>query len=265
MARRKAGRRLAAQARARRWDLVRKLGWRFPAAALGFLVVAAGFTALMGWIGGREWAFFMAGAMLGVLVTGTAYLFSYVDPVGARIQSGFDGEYNTAAELAKLRRHGWRTVHNLHLASGDIDHVAVGPGGVVVIETKSSSADWAFLDGHGVIDNWARQAHQSAFRARHLVKQLAGVEAATTPYLITWVPGQPDGPDALDRGVVRIRGSRLKNHLRGLPVVLDGDTVRRVAESLDTYGERLDEVVGLRTRRWPWRRSAGFSRPPTDS
>lgn len=265
MVRRKAGRRLAEQARARRWELVRQLGWRLPAAAFGFLAVAVGFTALMGWIWGREWALFMAGVMLGMFGTSVPSFFRYVDPVGARIQSGFDGEYNTADELAKLRRHGWRVVHNLHLAAGDIDHVAVGPGGVIVIETKSSSADWAFLAGHGVIDNWARQAHQSAFRARHLVKQLAGVEAPTAAYLITWVPGQPDGPDELDRGVVRIRGSRLKGHLRELPIVLDRETVRRVAESLDAYGERLDETVGIRTGRWLRRRSVGSSKPPADS
>jgi hypothetical protein len=121
---------------------------------------------------------------------------------------------------------------------------------VIVIETKSSSADWAFLDERGVIGDWARQAHQSAFRAPHLVKQLAEVEVATTPFLVTWVPGQPDGPDDLGRDVVRIRGSLLRGHLRELPSVLDGETIRRVAESLDAYGEQLDEAVGIPTRRW---------------
>jgi hypothetical protein len=35
----------------------------------------------------------------------------------------------TAAELRKLRRHGWRVVNHFLLRNDDIDHVLTGPGG----------------------------------------------------------------------------------------------------------------------------------------
>jgi hypothetical protein len=71
-----------------------------------------------------------------------------------------------------------------------------------------------------------------------------------TPRAAAQSASEPDGPDDLGRDVVRIRGSLLRGHLRELPSVLDGETIRRIAESLDAYGEQLDEAVGIPARRW---------------
>ncbi len=46
----------------------------------------------------------------------------------------------TAQELRPLREHGWKLVNHVGLGPGDQDHVVVGPGAVVLIETK-----WAAL------------------------------------------------------------------------------------------------------------------------
>ena len=136
----------------------------------GLIAIGAVFTALMAWLSGREAAFFFAGMFVGLGIAAVIFV-AYVEPVTARLQNGLDGESNTADQLRRLRRKGWRAVHNIPLKNGDIDHVAIGPGGVVAIETKSSSAEWGFLERQGAVENWAQQAEQSAFRARHLVKQ----------------------------------------------------------------------------------------------
>ena len=52
---------------------------------------------------------------------------------------GEAGEEWTSNELRRLRRHGWKFVNGLQFRVGDIDHVAVGPDGVVVIESKWTS------------------------------------------------------------------------------------------------------------------------------
>src|SRR5579859_5197607 len=42
----------------------------------------------------------------------------------------------TAVDLRRLRRRGWRLVNGLQLRDqADIDHIAVGPAGVLVVET----------------------------------------------------------------------------------------------------------------------------------
>jgi len=48
----------------------------------------------------------------------------------------------TASELQRLRKHGWLIVNGLALEGRDIDHVLVGPGGVVVVESKWSADGW---------------------------------------------------------------------------------------------------------------------------
>lgn len=53
------------------------------------------------------------------------------------------GEQWTREELEGLRRAGWRLVNGVRLRpAGDLDHVLIGPGVVVVVETKWGSADW---------------------------------------------------------------------------------------------------------------------------
>ncbi len=53
---------------------------------------------------------------------------------------GWFGERMTAEELSPLREQGWRIFHDVPAESGkrefNIDHVAIGPGGIFSIETK---------------------------------------------------------------------------------------------------------------------------------
>lgn len=54
-------------------------------------------------------------------------------------RSGITAEEWTADELRKLRREGWTVVNHVMLVHADVDHVVLGPGGFLAIETKFRS------------------------------------------------------------------------------------------------------------------------------
>lgn len=53
------------------------------------------------------------------------------------IRMGLDGELATGQELDRLMRHGCRVFHDVPAGEHNIDHVVVGPTGVMAVETKS--------------------------------------------------------------------------------------------------------------------------------
>lgn len=54
-----------------------------------------------------------------------------------RIRAGLDGELATGQELDRLMRHGCRIFHDVPAAGSNIDHVVIGPTGVLAVETKA--------------------------------------------------------------------------------------------------------------------------------
>lgn len=68
-----------------------------------------------------------------VMVTGTGPLMM-----------GELAEQRTAAELRPLHKAGWKLVNHFALTNReDMDHVLVGPAGLLVVETKWSASPWA--------------------------------------------------------------------------------------------------------------------------
>lgn len=58
----------------------------------------------------------------------------------ANFRQGAQGELDTAGVLAELSVQGWFVLHDrLAPNGGNIDHLAIGPGGVVVVDSKSWS------------------------------------------------------------------------------------------------------------------------------
>jgi hypothetical protein len=90
--------------------------WRFVQG----LIVGVGITALLSMIG------FLVLALSGTTARGM----------------GATAEAWTAGELRRLHRHGWRMINGLVLPGRDVDHLLLGPVGVIVVETKWSSTDW---------------------------------------------------------------------------------------------------------------------------
>ena len=88
---------------------------------------------------------FARGLFVGVgvsaLVVAIGYLVLALSGTVAR-GMGATAEMWTASELRRHRKHGWLIINGLALEGRDIDHVLVGPGGVVVVESKWSADGW---------------------------------------------------------------------------------------------------------------------------
>jgi hypothetical protein len=65
---------------------------------------------------------------------------------------GAAGERHTARLLHRLERHGWVVLHDLAVPGyrANIDHLVIGPGGVVVIDSKQYRGRLE-LDRHGLL------------------------------------------------------------------------------------------------------------------
>jgi len=106
--------------------------------------------------------------LLGAGLTGTVGVLTvWVQQVTgtAPVMMGDLAEQWTASELRGLRRDGWRLVNQLALRAWDIDHVLIGPGGVLAVETKWSAHPWV-LDPPD--DRVRRAVQQAQANARDL-------------------------------------------------------------------------------------------------
>jgi hypothetical protein len=108
----------------------------------------------------------------------------------------------TAEVLRPLRRQGWRVA--------DDASVAVGPGGVLVVETKFRSHPTAADLAWG-----ADQVRRTRAEVAAKVRPVVG-DAPVIPLMVVWGEGDEDLPTALD-GVAVVRGRELAAWLADLP------------------------------------------------
>lgn len=74
-----------------------------------------------------------------VAVTFSAFKIRRHRQAARRIRLGRDGERVVAETLQALVASGWRVFHDIPADGFNIDHVAIGPGGILAIETKTRS------------------------------------------------------------------------------------------------------------------------------
>lgn len=89
----------------------------------------------------------------------------------AQLTSGAAAEQLTCAELRKLRAASWRVVNHFALEDWDIDHVLVGPGGVIAVETKWSHRDWRTAQSRPWLNAAVDQAQANARTLRLWLKR----------------------------------------------------------------------------------------------
>jgi len=111
---------------------------------------------------------------------------------------GWFGERVVGEQLQLATVHGWRVFHDVPSATGNVDHIAVGLGGVFAIETKarsklgrkSSGVDHiAYFDGRDLV--WHRtkdnrgldQAEQNALWVMKWIKDEIGERVHASPIL----------------------------------------------------------------------------------
>jgi hypothetical protein len=123
-------------------------------------------------------------------------------------EMGVIAEEWTAAELAKLDSRCWFVLHDLPGPHGNVDHVAIGPNRIHVIETKWTSAAGKL---HYLKDA-ARQAEANAQAIRtHLAAQ-GVVDREVLPILIVWGSGAAENAKDpyLEGGTTVLMGAHAK-------------------------------------------------------
>lgn len=141
---------------------------------------------------------------------------------------GADGEERVAARLAKVARKDprWRFLHSIPVGhrGSDIDHLAIGPGGVFTINTKHHPGAKLWVGGTTFLVNGQRQpyvrnARHEAARAADLLARAVGfavpVEGLIVPVNASEVvvKSQPIGVHVVPRMQVAAWLSRLGDTL----------------------------------------------------
>jgi hypothetical protein len=144
---------------------------------------------------------FVRGVFVGAFVVAWLGLVWFGVVVGSgqlRHFWGRSGERATAEVFGsrRLRRKGWSVVHGLVVQDHEIDHVAIGPGGVVAVETKWVTGEQWVIEGgqlRGPLGNPVGQTRRSASRVGELLRSSTGGRhhVDVLPVLMIWGPGSP--------------------------------------------------------------------------
>jgi hypothetical protein len=147
---------------------------------------------------------------------------------------GSAGERRTARLLDQLERQGWAVLHDLAVprSQTNIDHLAIGPGGVFVIDSKQYRGRLQ-LDGSGRL--WhgrhplAPTLRAVSWEADQAAQVLPNPGVAVMPIVAVHGAQVPWGKVVID-GVPVVPAGRLPSMLRALPVVLGPERVAVLAD-----------------------------------
>jgi hypothetical protein len=218
--------------------VVRRNWWRYFSLALSF-VVLAGLTMVWppAWISADTCRGFLAG----VYATGfAAFVLHSLTVDGSHLRRmGAEAERWTADALRKIP--GWWFIDAVEFGDRDIDHVGVGPGYVLAVETKWTSKPVRITD-QGVFGMWSdpvAQAQRSADRTRRFLRS-KGVDASdanVVPLLVLWGPGVPKIDGGYQRvGAVRVVvGGQARLWRRRLTLLDAGPPLAGAREALEEY------------------------------
>jgi hypothetical protein len=140
----------SAQAEYRRRRAAEQARWTHSLPWRAVAVLAAGVTA--GLLAAQV-APDLAGLLAVVVAAGLGWRLRFrtsADTLAWR--RGAAGERRTGRLLAPLERRGWAVLHDLAIpgSAANIDHLVIGPGGVLVIDSKQYRG-WLRLDQYGMV------------------------------------------------------------------------------------------------------------------
>lgn len=150
---------------------------------------------------------------------------------------GAEGERRVGRKLDKLEKHGWQVLHNVQLpGGGDVDHLAIGPAGVIAVNTKYHRNATIKIRGGELVVNGKPKTYAAASRreATRVAEVLHrnGLYVNVAPLIVSygharlsgWWWRRPGGVSVVPSWALR---RRLRLLGRGRPV-LDPEAVARV-------------------------------------
>lgn len=155
-------------------------------------------------------------------------------------RKGAEGEERVGPMLDSLAKYGWRTLHSIPVGKqADIDHLSVGPGGVIVFNTKHNHGAKFSVSPAGVFVNGAKteyvpQTRDQARRAHECLSRAGVAVPFVTPWVVL-VNGslllQPEmRVGVAPKGIKISTNHNLKINVRRLEPVLSDEQVEAIYE-----------------------------------
>lgn len=169
--------------------------------------------------------------------------------------AGAAGEEQVAAALDSLRPEGWYVLHDVHWPGrprANLDHVLVGPGGIIVIDAKNWAGDVRIRNGVLRQNGYSRERS-----AAGVLEQCAAVAALLEPQhrrlVQAWLcmAGQPGMRRTAAMGVEVVGLDALCNAVRSLTTVLDPAVVHIIGQYLENLLTGTSSPPLLTTQRFP--------------
>lgn len=153
--------------------------------------------------------------------------------------SGEQGEALVGSQLESLRTQGWEVLHDVRWPGrprANIDHVAVGPPGVLVVDAKHWSGR-VTVDAAGVRQNGRRRDRQVTSVAEQGTAVGSRLDLPWALHMIPTLCLSNSGADVAPRqlGPVTVVGvSQVTRWVSTLPTRMTPDDVQRIAQHLAT-------------------------------
>jgi hypothetical protein len=186
-----------------------KASWRHLVIPLVLAVAAVGLTIFL-----PPWARgFVAGAWLATVVCLGLFVVVQGSGTGPAMM-GASAEQWTAQELRRLRGRGWRVVSHVMPSYGDVDHIAVGPGGLIVAETK-----WMGDPSKSVDECWRRAVSEGVRKNARQIRLALRTRLGDAPVravVVYWGPvafGMSESAPVDVTGVTVLPGAALRGWL----------------------------------------------------
>jgi Nuclease-related domain len=222
---------------------VRKVHRRWLRENARLLTCSVGVTAIMfglilfilpPWLRG-----FMAGVFTTTLVANVAYMMVVSTGTVPRL-AGIDAEKSMARDLRSLEKHGWTVANHLLLekGEGDVDHLLIGPAGLVVVETKwtstwSDSAGWC-----------SKVAEGTRHRTSAVSRNIAQLKLPTHSIVAVWGPAahMVGASAAANSKCSVLPGTKVVSHILALPAAeTDASHFATARRNLDLYVAQRDK------------------------
>ncbi len=162
-------------------------------------------------------------------------------------RKGAEGEEAIGAELDKMAKRGWRTLHSIPTGEeSDIDHLLIGPGGVILVNSKHHPGAKVKVTRGGIYVNGGQTTHVLQMRNQ--------VKAATKK--LSKALGRPvaiQGCIAIHNGGVTAPDVKSSHRFEDVWVVTRwniGNVLRRLDDVL-TDAE-IEEIYNVARRSTTW-------------
>ena len=157
---------------------------------------------------------------------------------------GAEGERQVADVLTRMQRYGWTALHDVRWPGrpqANIDHIAVGPGGVVIVDAKNWSGTVTVRDGVLRQNGYQRGRETEAVaQAAAAVTTLLAPQHRTATRAVLCLASHDQAVQSVP-GVDVVGRWQLPEHLITLPPRL---TVFEVAEIATYLRAQLDKAPG---------------------